>query len=379
MRDKPDLSVAVEEANVSASACAKLGQSIRPLAASFILTLCAAALLNFVVNPFGLYPLRVFERSQDNFRMNKYELASKMNPPPDTLVIGSSRVMTMRPADVENRFGGRAFNWGVPSATAEDYYATARLFTETLDIKLSRIILAVDLEAFNPAEPLMPEARYFQDYAAFLSLSPEAGASNFEKVSLVLSMQQTKESIAVIRRKLEKTKGIPKTEIENDGYVYQAQRENAIAEGTFDLEKILSLRVRKYPVRSLKLDGFTHTDERRLEYLRMFLEYCRERRIQIYAYITPYHPELWKVIDAIPESSRLRKIEATIRMVFSGFDVTLHDFSRVEFFRGDPQRFYDEIHGMPDLEMAILDELNLRESKIADSIEKLETRGGNES
>lgn len=377
MPDELEPSVASGESKSKYDADAQVGASIRPLVTPFFATLFAAALLNFVVNPFGLYPARFFERSQDNFRIKKFELASNFNPPPDTLVIGSSRVMTMRPSDVERHLGGRAFNWGVPSATAEDYYAATRLFTENLGINLSTIIVAVDLEAFNPAEPLMPEARYFQDYADFLLLSPEADASSFEKFSLILSMQQTKESIAVIRRKLEKTKGSPKTIIENDGYVFQSQREKTISEGTFDLGKILALRVRKYPVRSLKLEGFTHADERRLEYLRLFLNFCRDRNIKVYAYITPYHPELWKVIGAIPESSRLREIENAIGNVFENYGVTLHNFSRVENFSGDSRRFYDEIHGMPDLESAILDELFLRESarEASDELAKADSEG----
>lgn len=378
MSGKPVSAEAAGDAVSSESANVRGGASVRPLVASFFSTLFLAALLNFIINPFGLYPTRFFERSQDNFRLKKYEMASRQYPPPDTLVIGSSRVMTMRPADVESLLGGRAFNWGVPSATAEDYYAATRLCTEKLGIKLKRIIVAVDLEAFNPAEPLMPEARYLSDYAGYLSLSPEANASNFEKFALILSMQQTRESIAVLRRKLERTKGAPKTIIQNDGYVFQAQREKTINEGTFDLEKILAQRVRKYPVRSLKLEGYTHADRRRLEYLRMFLEYCSERSIIVYAYLTPYHPDLWKVIDAIPESSRLREVELAIGSVFKRYGVNLHDFSKVESFGGNPSRFYDEIHGMPDLETAILVELIRRESGVSDPNELLKTGSGGE-
>ena len=295
--------------------------------------------------------------------MKKYELAMEMSPPPDTLIVGSSRVMTMRPADVEMRLGGRAFNWGVPSATAEDYYASVRLFSETLGIRLNTVIVAVDLEAFNPAEPLMAEARYFPKYADFLSLSPEAGASFAERATLLVSMQQTGESLSVVKRALRRETGFERTRIEPDGYVFQAARERAIAEGAFDLGETIAGRVRKYPERSLKLERYTHADERRIEYLRMFLEYCRDNDIRVYAYIAPYHPQLWDVLKAIPGSGRLRNIADNISRVFARHNVTLYDFSRLEYFGGDASRFYDEIHPMPDLQRQILSVLLEHEAK----------------
>jgi hypothetical protein len=323
----------------------------------FITTLLLLAAANFIVNPFGIYPTRIVQNNNNNFRREKYRLFKVFNVEPDTLIIGSSRAMTMNPDDVMTRIPSCCFNYAVPSATAEDYYAVVSLLMDDFGIPLQRIILAVDYEAFNPAEPLQSEIRYFPAYAKHLVLSKGVTANTVEKLALLISYQQTDETVKVLRRTLLKNTEEPKIKLERDGYTIQVEREKEIADGTFNLERILSKRVRKYPERSLKLSHYRSLDPKRLEYLELFLNFCDENGIIVDAYITPYHPTLWSVLDQQPNRNNLDEFKVELTSRFEAHGVVLHDFSHIESFKGDQSRFYDEIHPMPDTQAKILDSI----------------------
>jgi len=328
---------------------------------AFIATLSCAALLNFIVNPFGLYPGNLLDYRPENYRKQKFLLVHNYKLEPETVIIGSSRAMTMPPREVSHYLPGLCFNFSVASATAEDYYAIAMLTVDELGIPISRVVLAVDYEAFNPVIPVLPEARYFGEFSKHFVLSPNLKVRKFEKFEQLISLQQTDESYNVLLRKIRGSDETPKLRVERDGLMVQVAREKAIAEGTFKLAEVLAERVRKYPERSLKLSGYTGVDARRMEYLELFLDFCDEHGIAVYAYITPYHPELWKVLDGIPGSKVLDTVRETLDAKFAEHGVTLHDFSRIKSFLGDKSRFYDEIHPMPITQIRILRELFARE------------------
>jgi hypothetical protein len=327
------------------------------LVASFATTLAVIALLNFLVNPFAIYPTNLVDRTEGNFRKKKHTLLKRFSYEPDTVILGSSRAMTMRPDDVMMRIPSMCFNFAAPSCTAEDYYATMMVLTDDLGCSINTVVLAVDYEAFNPAEPLQSEIRFFPKYARYLTLTPGTTANTAEKLALLFSYEQTDESLKAISRTIRKKSGVTKIQIRRDGWAMQIEREKEIAAGTFDLEKIMKKRIRKYPERSLKLSKYTGLDDRRLKYLDMFFELCREQNVKVYAYITPYHPELWTVLQSHPNGAMLDRVKAELTARFAEQGITLHDYSHIESFGGDPARFYDEIHPMPDTQAKILDAL----------------------
>ena len=231
------------------------------------------------------------------------------------------------------------------------------LVTDDLGSFINTVVLAVDFEAFNPAEPLQSEIEFFPKYAHYLSLTADAKVNFARKLTLLLSYEQTDESIKAMNRAIRKKSGILKIKLLANGTAVQVEREKEIADGTFNLEKILKKRVRKYPERSLKLSKYAKLDERRLNYLDLFFDICESQGVKVYAYITPYHPELWTVLDSHPNRKMLDVVKARLVEIFADHGITLHDFSHIESFAGDPARFYDEIHPMPDTQAKILDSL----------------------
>lgn len=328
-----------------------------PLILTLLLLLAAVVALNLYVNPLGLYWSHRFATADLNYRAEKFALLEALPHKPTTLIIGSSRAMTINPEDVERFLPGECFNFAMPSARAEDYYAAVRLVCEDGHAPIRNIVLAVDYDAFAPGPAIMSEARYFPDFRKYLVHTPGLGSSWGEKLSMLFARQQAEESFNVLKREIEKKAQSRFVDLAPDGAAIQVAREESIRRGTFNLQEILALRVRKYASRSLYLNSYTHPDPVRLVYLRDFLWYCRDRGIKVYAYITPYHPALWRVLQPLKGIGVLNVAAEAAQRSFDDFGYTLKDFSHIENFGGSQAKFYDEIHMMPANQEILLGKL----------------------
>lgn len=305
--------------------------------------LAAAVALNLYVNPLSLYSSKRFNPAQMNYRAEKFARIKALPTAPSTIIQGSSRVMTMYSSDVERYLPGTCYNATGLGARAEDFYAGLRLLCEDAHIPVKRMVLGLDFEAFCPKVQTMSEARYFPQYQKYLTRSPVSQPSLAEKLSLLVSMQQTNQAFAVLRREAQGQSG-PTLEIGPGGEALQPERDRAIAEGRFNLQRVLDRRVRKYPLQSLNSAVFDRPDPLRLAYLADMLDYCRSHGIEVYAYFTPYHPQLWAVIDPLPVSAVLDEVRYEVGKCFTDRGFVVHDYSHIAAFGGDPDEFYDEVH-----------------------------------
>ena len=321
---------------------------------TWMIALCAlcplvlGSVLNLWVNPFRLYGAEVFDPATSNGRLQKYTLLREQSPPPTTVILGSSRVMTMDPVDVTALLPGPCFNFGVASAVAEDYYASLRLVVEDASAPVEHVILGIDHSALHPHVPVMYEARYFPRYGGYIDGDDGGPPLWQDRLAMLISAEQIEESLNVLRRTVKRTLKSPKIELAADGHAVQVAREKAIAAGEFNLERTLSKRVLHHPSYSLHIGSFTEPSPWRLEYIARLLDYCDERGIQVHAYVTPLHPRQWEVLDSLPQSRVLADTVAELSRLFAAHGVELHDFSRIESFGGSAEFFYDEQHLMPE-------------------------------
>jgi hypothetical protein len=312
--------------------------------------LLLVALANLLINPFRLYNSQLVATGAVNYRLVKLEMLRTEKPPAQTAIIGSSRCMTLDPRDVQLWLGGECFNFGMQGATAEDYYAGLRAAVEQAGAPLKHLVLAIDFEAFNPGVPVMYETRSAGQFARYLDPQRNtSGAAPWKyKLAMLLAPEQTSESVSYLRRLGREATEDQSVVLEPGGMAVMRWREEAIAAGRFDLEAILDRRLRKYPERSLQLSKYSQPDQRRLRYLEQTLEYCAEHGIRVHAYLTPYHPRLWTLLNDLPDTQVLAQARVEIEAVCRRHGVVLHDFSHIESFGGDPQLFYDEIHLQPE-------------------------------
>ncbi len=319
--------------------------------------MAVAAILNFVVNPFKLYYLNILPPAEVNPRELKGILLRAMDPPPQVLILGSSRVMTLDPQYVTKLTGEPCFNFGGPSAMSEDYYATLRYAREYCHEPIDTVIVGVDLEALHPHLPTQPQGKFLPEYARFLPNRESRMDLFIQRVLLLFSLEQTGDSITALTHIIQKKTGEENIEYRPDGMALMAKRNEQIAAGTFDLDKIIAKRVRKYPARSLGLSSYTELGEKRKEYWLDFLEYCRDNKIRVYAFLTPYHPKVLELIEEQGGGHIIEEASEFLAETTADYGGTFKNFIRVENFGGDTRLFYDEIHYRPENGITLLNHL----------------------
>lgn len=313
--------------------------------------------LNLWVNPFRLYWSHYFPPATSNVRLRKFEMLKQLPDPAQTLIIGSSHVMTMQPVEVEKWLAGPCFNYGMPSAMAEDYYAALRLAVEDARAPIHHVILGIDFPALHPKLPLMYEARYFPQYRRFIPAALLGPPLWLDRLTMLISDEQTEESLNVLRRRVQRRMRTPNFELNPDGSAVMVAREQAIAEGRFDLGRVLSHRLRHFDSYSLHLESFDAPSQVRLNCVRQLLEYCRAHDIDVHAYLTPLHPDQWDLLKTLPQAQVLDESLADLKALFADYGEEFRDYSHVASFGGDPRLFYDEQHAMPENQRRIVDAL----------------------
>ncbi len=314
------------------------------------------AALNVLVNPFGLYGSGGFHQKIPNFRQDKLELVAQAKPAPDTLVLGSSRVMCISPEQVEGYIGGSVFNFGMVNAKPEDCYSALRLVVEDLGIPIKKIVLGLDHAALNADVPSVAEALNNADFAKYLI--HHEGTRNFANSALpmLISMEQTRTSIRMIRQLAtgvtdEKARILPNGQVD-----YIAQNAE-IASGDFDLNRLLDKRIRSQPIRGMHMDKFFEPDPLGLAYLGSLLEYCQQNQIQVYAYSTTYHPRQVEVLNSFPNKEVLAEVVDTVGGLLAEYGIEYHDFTNLESFGGSREFFYDGVHMRAENEALLIDHL----------------------
>jgi len=320
----------------------------RVITLTFAVVILATAALNVLVDPFDIYGVGLLPRSEVNYYEMKLELFDEFDPRPEALIIGSSRVLAFDPDVVEEMIGERCFNFSVAGAKAETFYAILRLALDDYDAPIHTVILGVDPESFHPAMPIQPESRFVSAYAKYFIHDPSGQATMAERLSLLLTLDQTSESISSIQTYLKERTGQAKMEFRDDGFATWIQREREIEEGTYDLQSRLDQRIRKYPERSLRLSEFTALDETRKEYWEDFLQLCEDKGIRVYAFLPAMHPQLLEVLNNLDAGRILGEVADYLDDTVSESGGVFRDYTDIRSFGGDPDLFYDEIHMRPE-------------------------------
>jgi hypothetical protein len=134
-------------------------------------TLGAIALLNLVVNPLGYYPVSFFHPLTWSTRQIKASLMIS-SPPVEALILGSSRTMSLSPAEIQRLSGHRAFNASVDSARVEDDLAIFRFASEERRWNLREVIVGLDVEAFHDGIPPDPRLSTAPEFRHWLPWTP---------------------------------------------------------------------------------------------------------------------------------------------------------------------------------------------------------------
>lgn len=295
--------------------------------------------INVVVNPLGYFPTRWFRPLTWSSRSTKSERMAAA-PPAQLIVLGSSRVMQLDPAELERASGLRAYNAAVDSAKAEDWLATTRYALLSLRWPLREIVLGVDVEGLHNSTP--PDGRLggAPRLARHLPWSFQPKLLN-EVFTSGLSQSQFVSSIQSVRHT---RRGHPPdpTRIEPDGMLRYLASDQAILAGTFRPD---------FAGTALAYDGrfagMTRVGDERLAALRSLLELARQHGVRVRAFVSPLHRSVVAHLTAHRDFARLRaETDGALRALQREFGATLTvaDYTDVRAFGGDPELFYDGAH-----------------------------------
>ena len=304
-----------------------------------VLQLGAVTGMNYLVNPRGMYATTLLRPVVANVRAEKAYLLMHMQPKPQALILGSSRVMKIAPATVERLTGLRTFNAGNLTAYTEDHYVTLRYAMEQAGAKPRLLLLGLELEALHDHEPMNEFLLEVNPVSAFLQKG-ENRQGHWKRLVKLLSWNESELSLRSLRhRAAGSQEAEPALRIEPDGRLVYVQLEKDLARGTLNLETLVQqssvMAMRRYQnYRSLSAD--------RLDYLRATLRYAKERNLRVIVFLTPVHHAVREALK--PYAAKDAEFAEAMRQAAERWGAEFHDLRDVESFGGRPEGFYDGTH-----------------------------------
>jgi hypothetical protein len=264
----------------------------------------------------------------------------QFTPPPEQLVLGTSRVMRVEPALVEARTGLRTFNAAIPGVIPADLLVLYRYAAEEVRAPLKRVILGMDSLIFFGGEA---NYRAIQNNTQLRRFLPDGDAlvSDVGDLTLLLSPAQTLDGLASIRHALGWTS---KTQVERwrvfeaDGWQSRNYQDEEREQGRWQFEKVVAGQLKGRYLNPKAPNPRAFRD------LEMLLALLEQRHTEAVVLMTPMLPRVLAHWRETGFAERERDIRARIAALAARHGARFADFSEVTSFGGDPTEFYDATH-----------------------------------
>jgi hypothetical protein len=304
------------------------------------LTLAVAALVR-LTDPLAVFGSGLLPPIVSVDRDYKAALYRRALRPPTIVVLGSSRVKTLRPAAIEALTGEPAFNFGVNAGVAEDYLAILRFLRSDPRFAVREILLGADPESFT-GEPgggrALQSSRVLARYAP-ISSSDLPTAST--RVADLLSSESVAAAFRSLGRRYWPRAELPQEAIAPDGWQTHPRWDAEIASHDVDQRE----RVRQSIA---GVSGRYHSGLRlspsRIALLERFLREARMSGVKVTAFIPPVHPDLERGASGTLSSLTSEMVGVLLEAERRG----LLRYAPTAGHAVDPMLYYDAIHMMAD-------------------------------
>jgi len=303
---------------------------------------CALALvgaLNYVVNPDGTYRLRVVPQLLWGARAQKLSLLAAAHPAPQALILGSSRVMNLAPADLQRATGLVAFNAGVDVGRPEDFYVLLRYAVERLHLRPRLIVIGVDIEAFHNHEPPHYYLEQPTELTPFLWTQPNPHW-RWGKFTKLFTYDETRTSLLALYRIASGHRDLI-ARTDSDGLTHWDGWDRQIASGNLELGPSIRDTISRFAPR---YDDYTGVSAQRLEYLRATLDIAHQIGSQAIIFVTPTHPLVEAGLQPHGYASRKAEVLAALQNISEQTKTPFYDFSSPQEFGGEVSHFIDGVH-----------------------------------
>jgi hypothetical protein len=318
---------------------------LRTFGVAFLALVLGLAALVRITDPLAAFGSGILPPVVSADRDYKAALYRDAERRPEIVVLGSSRVKTLRPACISELTGRAAFNFGVNAGVAEDFVAILRFLRSDSAGTVREILLGADPEAFT-GEPgagrALRTSRILGTYGperAGPADAPSRGAAD------LLSIESVAASFRSLRRQLFASAELPQEAIAVDGWQTNPKWDAEIAAGEF----VQPVRVSESVVAvSRRYRAGLRLSAVRLQLLEELLQEARVAGVAVTAFIPPVHPDL--------ESNRAAE---SLPSLTAGMEAVLRDAERRGLLRfvetsggagypNDAGLYYDAVHMMPE-------------------------------
>ena len=349
--------------------------------ATYLVGLSLLAAFSIYANPWGNYGEAGFldpYEFNDRLVKAKYLDALPADQRPQVLVLGSSSMMSMRGPDIAKATGRTAFNYNVSGGQVDDHLCILRHLVHDLNYRPELLIVGIETWTFGPPSEfgaVIPGARrmlvnvpqwichhpqgqwYRRAWAKTVDLfSRDHLAASWR---VLCKLRLTRHELDPLGTGVFSADGslvyVADDPMKLGGNSYSLAELRHIGVTTL-LRKIRDERTtdRLERLRYYRFDGLWAPRVQRFEEL---LKLCQHAGIKVCLVRTPLHPLAWDMLEPHPEHARnVAELDGLICRWQQEYPAVLGtvDASRVEFYAGDRDDFYDEMHCGPENSKRIL-------------------------
>ncbi|MBW8011949.1 MAG: hypothetical protein FVQ83_12030 [Chloroflexi bacterium] len=118
-----------------------------------------------IVNPRGLYRIRIFPQLSDDFRNTRVANYLDLNTTPELVILGSSRTITISPDYITQELGYSAYNFGIAGARANDITLITRfILSDGRESYPGVLLIEVGPTFHNSSDAVVRAPLYFIRY-----------------------------------------------------------------------------------------------------------------------------------------------------------------------------------------------------------------------
>ncbi len=248
---------------------------------------------NLVIDPYGYFQVVDIARLNSNKSevlseySTKYYFVSRAKP--DVLMLGTSRMLTHDPHDVQKYTGGRAYNLALSGSNMYEQYEYLKYMTDNDPIRY--VVMGLDFFSFNPDNKNKPgfvrkrfDGFYYRDY-----------------VDGLIGIETLKASVLTLKNSmLDSCTSMNYKE----GYTTWCSREKAVT----DAGEGVILRAMKSSLKTFSTDKAAYNSEKfrkpdsiadNLAYFKKIVELCYSKGIMLKVYISPIYEAQFDLIHAM--------------------------------------------------------------------------------
>ena len=314
---------------------------LRTFVGTLVGLLVALALLVRVTDPLAAFGTGLVPPIVSADRDYKAALYRARTPRPEVVLLGSSRIKTLRPDCVSALTGRPAFNFGVNAGVAEDFVAIFRFMRFRPGFKVREILLGAEPEAFTGDPSFsrsLAQSRALGPFVSQVSSDPEQLWADLWSQASALAAMRSVWHYGFDRERL------PQEELEADGFQTRPLLDDEIRHGRFSQHSVVLAS--SHAVRSRYVAG-AHLSPGRVALLHQLLQEARAAGVQVRAFVPPVHPALARDAAGTTLPGVTSELVAYLRSAEKQGLVHYVETRSLSDFQGDSTLYYDAIHMTP--------------------------------